>query len=269
MTIPEGPEHELAILFLHHDLDEVTLNNLESFRLRNPGVPIIPISGGKRMGGGTAPEDLPTFSRLHSRFAGTDWMYRSGLDVLIIDWYRNRRTIRAKRWFFAEWDGWCGMPLREYLGEVWDADVSVSSIRWPSREPEWFWFRQIQRLPEKYRPFACGMVPTCFTCVSDRAMQALSERLTEEMMGHIIYEIRIPTLIHAAGMPPVVNPRAGWNVGWNSISKGTLLTRNLWHAIKWLAPLDVVEGGDGMVPQVKGTQFVPKKSVKESQKLEA
>ena len=71
MTIPEGPEHELAILFLHHDLDEVTLNNLESFRLRNPGVPIIPISGGKRMAGGIAPEDLPTFSRLHSRFAGT------------------------------------------------------------------------------------------------------------------------------------------------------------------------------------------------------
>ena len=195
MTIPEGPEHELAILFLHHDLDEVTLNNLESFRLRNPGVPIVPISGGKRMEGGTAPEDLPTFSRLHSRFAGTDWMYRSGLDVLIIDWYRNRRTIRAKRWFFAEWDGWCGMPLREYLGEVWDADVSVSSIRWPNREPEWFWFRQIQRLPEKYRPFACGMVPTCFTCVSDRAMQALSERLTEEMMGHIIYEIRNSTFV--------------------------------------------------------------------------
>ena len=252
MTTPDGPEHELAILFLHHELDEVTLNNLESFRLRNPGVPIIPISGGKRMEGGTAPEDLPTFSRLHARFAGTDWMYRSGLDVLIIDWYRNRRTIRAKRWFFAEWDGWCGMPLREYLGEVWNADVSVSSIRWPSREPEWFWWRHIQRLPEKYRPFACGMVPTCFACLSDRAMQALNERLTEEMMGHIIYEIRIPTLIHAAGMPPVVNPRAGWNVGWGIIPKNTPLTRNLWHAIKWLAPLEVASGGSGMVPAVRG-----------------
>lgn len=252
---PEGPEYELAILFLHHDLDAVTMNNLESFRLRNPGVPIIPISGGTRMEGGVAPGDLPTFSRLNERFAGTDWMYRSGLDTLVVDWYRTCRNVRAKRWFFAEWDGWCGMPLREYLGEVWDADISVSSIRWPGREPEWFWFRQIQRLPPEYRPYACGMVPTCFTCLSDRAMAALSERLTEELMGHIICEIRIPTLIHAAGMAPVVNPRAGWN----SIASGTPLTRNLWHAIKWLAPLEVAPGPDSMVPLVspKAPEQIP------------
>ena len=95
------------------------------------------------------------------------------------------------------------------------------------------------------------MVPTCFTCLSDRAMTALSDRLTDELMAqHIIYEIRIPTLIHAAGMSPVVNPRAGWNVGWGAIAKGTALTRNLWHAIKWLAPLEVAPGGEGMVPPV-------------------
>jgi hypothetical protein len=49
-------------------------------------------------------------------------------------------------------------------------------------------------------------------------------------------------------MPPVVNPRAGWNVGYGAIPKNTPLTRNLWHAIKWLAPLEVAPGGGGMVP---------------------
>lgn len=226
--------HEIVILFLHHRLDSVTLNNFDSFRKWNPNVPIVPISGGERMAGGVAVEDLPEFQRLCRHYEGTEWMHRSGLDVMLADWYR-RRKIHAKRWFLVEWDGWCGMPVNKFLGEVWDADVVVSSVRWPNREPEWYWFRQIQRLPPEYRAYLVGMVPTCFTMLSDRAFRAISDRLKGDVLGHIIYEIRIPTLAHAAGFPPVVNPRAGWNVSWKEIPEGTQLSSNLWHPIKWIA----------------------------------
>jgi hypothetical protein len=117
-------EHEIVILFLHHGVDEITIRNLESFRFWNPDVPIIPISGGERLKGGYAPVDMPVFQRLLKEHEGTDWMYRSGLDVLILDWYR-QRTISAKRWMLVEWDGWCGMPVREWLAEVWDPRMPI------------------------------------------------------------------------------------------------------------------------------------------------
>jgi hypothetical protein len=223
--------HDLGILFLHHKTDAVTQQNLDSFRRWNPAVPIIPISGGERLPGGYAPEDMPEFQRLLVKYARTDWMYRSGLDVLIFDWYRQRQ-VEADRWILVEWDAWCGMPVREWLQEVWHADVSVASVRWPNREPEWYWFRHIARLPARYRPFAVGMVPTCFATFSDRAFRAISERLVGDILGHIIYEVRMPTLAHEAGFAPVVNPRAGWNVTWQEVPEQTPLSRNLWHAVK-------------------------------------
>jgi len=239
-SIPNGIavsqlEHELAIIFLHHRTDAVTRNNLESFRRWNPDIPIVLLSGDEPMEGGISARGLPAFQKLCQHYQGTEWMHRSGLDVMLVDWYR-RRKIKAKRWFLVEWDGWCGMPVREFLGEVWEADVVVSSVRWPNREPEWYWFRQIQRLPRAYRPYAVGLAPTCYTMLSDRALQAVSDQLVGELLGHIIYEIRIPTIAHASGYPPVVNPRAGWNVSWKDIEEGTPLSRNLWHPIKWLAP---------------------------------
>lgn len=236
VMIDQHPElHDLAILFLHHRLDPVTLNNLASFQRCNPQVPIVTISGDERMPGGVAAEDLPRFQRLRRYHEGTDWMYRSGLDVMLADWYP-RRTLHARRWFLAEWDGWCGLPVREFLREVWDADVAVPSVRWPNREPEWHWFQQALQLPPEYRPYMVGTVPTCFTMLSDRAFQAVADRLKGAIASKIIYEIRIPTLAHAAGYAPVAIPRAGWNVSWQEIPEGTPLSPNLWHSVKWLVP---------------------------------
>ena len=78
-------------------------------------------------------------------------------------------------------------------------------------------------------------------------MQAISDRLTGEITGHIIYEVRMPTLAHEAGFAPVVNPRAGWNVTWQGLAEDTPLGRNLYHAVKYMVPPEAI--GDAVSEQ--------------------
>jgi hypothetical protein len=102
------------------------------------------------------------------------------------------------------------------------------------------------------------MVPTCFATFSDRAFRAISERLVGEVLGHIIYEVRMPTLAHEAGFAPVVNPRAGWNVTWQELPDHTPLGGNLWHAVKRAVTAERCVSSSADEPMVP-TIVLPKK----------
>lgn len=225
--------HEFGIIFLHHNVDEVTNNNLLSFRRHNPDAPIVAISSGEPFKGGFAMKDFHVLAGLWRDRVQGDWKNRSH-DFLVYSWYASKNDrIECKRWFIVEWDTYCNMPVPEFCKHVWDFDVAGPSVRLMAREPEWYWFETIRTLPKEMQQHATGIVPFSCTLVSDRALKAIVQNVPWSTLGRTNTDLRFATAAAVSGYKPVANPLCGDNVTWQPLPEETPLTPSIWHPVKW------------------------------------
>src|SRR5215469_230010 len=156
---------KLGILFLHHDIDKVVLNNLASVRRHNRKATVVTMSAGSPLDGGYSLQATPQIQAMHSLTAtrSSDW--------LVCSWYVQRRE-KCDKWWIIEWDTYCTMSAREYYRPVWHFPFVASSVRMPNREPEWPWFRARGDLPKQLRDYAAGAVPFLYL-VSNDALKSI------------------------------------------------------------------------------------------------
>ena len=232
-TIPE-----FGIVFLHHRTDDVTLNNLATFREWNPGVPLVTVSGSsERIEGGYSIEDFPEEAVQWRRHTSDEELRGRSVDLLVYAWHRNRRE-RARHWVLVEWDAYCGMPLAEFFAPVREHDLVAPAVRWPARDPEWHWFHKKWTLPEWLAAKAVGVMPFCFLRVADAVLEEMVRLVPWDQLGRCNSELRFGSLAHAAGFIPTSHPSVHWNIGWQPIREGTPIDAapGMWHPVKWLAP---------------------------------
>jgi len=194
----------LGILFLHHHVDRVVMNNLRSIRLHNPDAALASISAGEPLPGGYTTNPTPRLKWLHSTLN-----HRSG-DRLVCSWYLQRQPHEiCDKWWIVEWDVFCNMSARDYYRPVWDFPFVVPSVRLPSREAEWHWFGQAKKdakkapskMPDGYKPFILGMVP--FLClISEAALKATCAMLLDNPLSVGNAEFRFATAANRCGYPP-------------------------------------------------------------------
>jgi len=103
----------LGILFLHHQIDEVVLNNLASVRRHNPGANVVTMSAAEPLPGGYSLDATPEIKELH-----VAQPKRSG-DRLLCSWFMQRKE-QCKKWWIIDWDVYCTMSVREYYEPVWN-----------------------------------------------------------------------------------------------------------------------------------------------------
>lgn len=161
----EGDDCTLGILFLHHNVNEVVINNLESIRRSNPDATLIPMSAGETLDGGYCLDATPEIKNLHANDPqrSSDW--------LLCSWFRQRNEC-CDKWWIVEWDVFCTVSVRDYYKPVWEYPLVASSICLLSREPGWYWFRHIAEMPENYRSFAMAGVPFLYL-LDDAALRSI------------------------------------------------------------------------------------------------
>lgn len=185
--------YEAIVLFLNHIDDSVSRDHLDLIRSLNP-YPVIPIHvqpadpvpGSLDVGGD------PQFECER----GEGWAF---CDNPLYQWYR-RFGGCSKRYIFLEADTFASMPLREFYGDLWDAEVAVST--WATREscPSWHWFRTgPYSLPTWLEPYAAGVMPMCGVLFSDDAIRTVAH--SPAMPSRVISELRLGTLLRYHGIP--------------------------------------------------------------------
>jgi hypothetical protein len=217
---------DLGIFFAHFTMNEATRVNLESFRRWHPDGPVIPVTASdETFEGGYFAKDFKLWDPDHAWYNADYPLYHAYLSC----------PVKCQRWFFVEWDCHCNMPVREYFRHVWDFDFVAPSIRLPYREPEWAWFKEFHLLPEKFRPFAMGVVPLNGIMVSDRALAKIIPVVLQERLA-VQCELRIATVGNFVGHPPVANP-LGNTMTWSNnhpqiIHSDGTLPPGIWHPVK-------------------------------------
>jgi hypothetical protein len=213
----------LGILFLHHHIDPVVLNNLRSIQSHNPDALLTSISAGEPLPGGYTINATPQLKSLHAT------QPCKSSDLLVCSWYLQRQPHEiCEKWWIVEWDVFCQMSAKDYYRPVWDFPFVVSSVRLPNREPEWYWFEVVgekekkpQKMPEGYKTFVVGMVP--FLClISEAALKATCAMLLENSLRAGNAELRFATAANRCGYPPCgfspPNDQITWKT-WGSLPK--------------------------------------------------
>jgi hypothetical protein len=223
----------LGIIFLHHQIDSVTLNNLESFRRWNPNTPLITVTAGQALKGGFSLRAHPGECDRWKSHTAVPWRLAKSADVLVYLWYPHRR-VHCEYWVIVEWDSYCGMPVEDFFSLVADFRFVGPSIRLRNREPEWHWFSQASTLPVELRGYAMGVVPFSFLLVEDALLAEICARAPWGGLGDCNAELRFATLAHACGCPAVAHPLAGWNISWTPLPEDAPVHFGMWHPVKFL-----------------------------------
>lgn len=187
-------------------------SNLASFRRCNPGVPIVEV-----------------LNKLPSERAWHD------LDLPIYEWYQTR-TIQCKRWFLIDWDCWCSVSIREFVGDAWDSPVTASCVCYPNRETHWPWFPQIPLLSEKYTSFARGIYPMNAVLVADEALAAISKEAPK--IENVFCELRFATAASYLGFCPRPYGRNDCTNSWIPFKDEQITYPSIWHPVKFAMPVD-------------------------------
>jgi hypothetical protein len=226
----------LGIIFMHHALDAVTMNNFRSIQRQNPDAYFTSIGVNEALPGGYSLRGTPELKALHEQ------MPQKSSDRLLCSWHLQRRPEDAcDKWWIAEWDVFCNVPVRDYYRPVWDFPLVASSTRLMNREPEWHWFKEVKsevekapkKLPSAYQPFLMGMVPFIFLA-SDATLKATCAMLLKEPIQAGNGEIRFATAANRCGYqacgfsPP--NDQITWKL-WSQLPANPAIV----HPVKFLA----------------------------------
>jgi len=218
------PTFECGILFTHHRVDAVTLENMASFERHNHDCVVIPIS--------TEQDVTPGGYRLDENEHWRAITARSGRGAWRnIDWaywlYYSNRAYNCKRWLCSDWDVHCTGPLSEFYGPAWDADVACARPAIAGVDP-FYWFKEVPRLPADLRDQAAALTPMTCTLLSDRAMKTMTAA-SARMSYDLFCEVRAGTLARACGFDITTIPHPE-TIRWDR--RPEITGRGLWHPVK-------------------------------------
>ena len=221
---------ELGIVFLHHATDAVTRNNLARIRAEHPGATIVTVSAGEPLPGGYALRDTPELEPYHA------FNKKQGADWLVCSWFKRRRES-CRRWWIVEWDVYCAMPVAEYYRPVWEYPFVASSVRRRNLDPTgWLW-RDNQRLPPEFRPYAMGAVPFAYL-LQEPALAAICSTLIAHPFAEGNGELRFGTAANRCGFTPCGFSPPGDQIGW--VAHATIPNRRgIYHPVKFIPDFSV------------------------------
>lgn len=226
---------ELTILFIHHQLNELTVRRYGHLTRLNPGVPIVPLTHG-------APGAVFPSTYDSARVAG--WENLDGwanTDLSIYGWFRHAREARttSQRYVVVEYDMIYRTPMREFYKEVWDEDMAAAQLFYAGPHGYWNYFPEcIGLLPPELRPFAAAVSPLAGVMLAHRTLVAIA---AQEIPPGVYCECRIATLANALGFDMVEFPYAKkrnntWHPDFVRWDKDT----ELYHPVKELTAMDMV-----------------------------
>ena len=217
---------DLAILFTYHRDDDATRDHHARLVSLNPGVPIVPlVDGGDAFIPGTF--DV----------AGEPWRWGAdrnpwaNCDTIWYRWFLSSARVDAARYVVVEWDVLTYVPLRDFLGPVWDADLAAPMLVTPEMTP-WVWWEQIPSLGPM-AAHAAGALPLALSMYSRRALEVISRTRLD-----CFSELRVGTEARAAGLNCAEIPGARRTVVCNEAEIDWAADTGVYHPVKRCRPID-------------------------------
>jgi len=185
-------------------LDDVAENNLGILKQNNPDIPVHVVKN-----------DL-------SEDKEYGW---HNADQAFFKWFLNNKP-EGRRFALIESDMLCTISLREFYGSVWDAPVAAKRVLRPG--VEWYWWREIGRLPEDLREFSTGAAPLAGILFSRDAMEQMSPVVLD--IEDVFSELRVGTVAKYLDLKIV---EAGWpSIKALPLNDGELGQPGLYHMVK-------------------------------------
>jgi hypothetical protein len=214
----------LGIVFMHHHVDEVVINNLNSIRRHNPDATIVTVSAGERFPGGYALDTTPDYKRFHSGEP-------RATDRLLSSWFFQRKET-CDKWWLVEWDVFCTTSVRDYYKPVWDFPFVASAVYLRNRDPEWLWFRFLNALPGDYKPHVVGAAPFLYL-VDESVLSAVCTILEEKPFFTGNCEMRFATAARRCGYGPCGFSPPNDRITWKEV-RPKIDHPGIFHPIKHL-----------------------------------
>lgn len=220
--------HECVILFIHHENDPVTNNNLRIVRQSNPDYPVIPIY---RNGVGVD-------GAINVSSPETDNMGgKENIDIHLMEWFK-RFNVPAKRYVYMESDVFATQNFKEFFSTLWDEDcVGMNVWRKAAHKDKWFWFKYKHLAPEHMQQYATGLDPYALFLISRRALDAVCKL---PVIPGMFCELRMSTMVKASGFQVCCHPYGSETVMWRNIDgfdgrnviKESPKVRGVYHPVK-------------------------------------
>lgn len=222
---------EIAVLFLHHNCNEVVRQNFASFKRWSS--PVIPIAAGEEKldGSWSLLDDHESRWYTVTRGGQPDHAWANA-DLAIYAWALAHQPA-ASYYLIADWDMYASCDPHSYLRPVKSYDCSAPLALRYEQIREWWWFQQMPALMD-FAPYACGVAPLCGTIVSERCLRAIIGADIRSRLD-CFSELRMGTLANACGFPPVSNPE-GRTVLWQKKAGVDYRRRGLHHPVKEVLP---------------------------------
>lgn len=155
-----------------------------------------------------------------------------GPDAAVYQWARSPAFVPARRYFVLEWDALVTMPLRDWIGDRYDSDLSATSVGDPESLPDWDWWRDIPSLPAAIRPHAAALCPYGAHLISGRCLQAVVE---SDPAPGVFCELRLASYAKAAGFDLTPFRPDAPGHAWLD-DKAPTDRPGVWHPVKSLPP---------------------------------
>lgn len=224
---------DLGIVFNHHDTSPTALRNLEAIRRLNPGARVFTVSAHEPFPGGASMEDLGEGGAIWTALTqGNQKLEWRHCDWLSYAWIL-AGGVRCRRWVFVGWDVYSTVPLEEFLSSVWDENAAGVEVFVPQEHDWWHWFKE--GVPKDLEPHRRGVCPVCFYLCSDECARAVADLALKRKKWDAFCELRLGTLISAAGFEPKVIPGARKTISWKW-EGWTIEGKGIWHPVKNVVP---------------------------------
>lgn len=211
---------ELGIVVLHHHVDEVFEQNLESMRFHNPEAVVCTIScnhltppGGYTFNG--TPDLWSMFS------------VPTCADLLLLSFWRQKKES-AQKWLVAEWDVFCRCSVKQYYGPVWNEPFVASTVMRPWREHDWPWFAGCS-YPKGTN--LMGIVPFLFLA-NEEVLDKVCDRLPDTRGTNS--EVRLATAAAECGYPPCAYSPPNDHITWHDCPLDPAPV--IYHCVKQIVP---------------------------------
>lgn len=153
-----------------------------------------------------------------------------GPDAAIYRWARSPEFVPARRFFVLEWDALVTMPLRDWIGDRYDADLASTSVGDPASHPGWIWWGDLAYLPASVRAHASCLCPFGTHLLSGRCLEAVASM---DPVPGVFCELRLASYAKAAGFTLTPFRRDAPGRAWLDPQRPTEAP-GVWHPCKSL-----------------------------------
>lgn len=147
-------------------------------------------------------------------------------------WRANRADVAEDRLIFAEYDVFANVDVAATVSTVDSSDCLAAAVMSPLRDGRsWPVFAESSRMPAVMRHWLAGVVPLGLLMLSREALDELADSRHDEIFAADVFcELRLPTILRAAGFRILQNP------AWSDVTVRHMQPpsgfRGIMHAVK-------------------------------------